>query len=95
MVVHGTHRFFRGRMYLILCNVAFRQFPRIEDVAKLVFWLWYNLGFRFGAELSNGLGVGSPFGWLFSYGNVFGPFVRYLFCTDLVVAEVLRCCSLS
>ena len=78
---------------LMLYNVAFRQFPQIEDVTKLVFWMWYNLGFIFGAELSSGLGVGSPFGWLFSNGTVFGPFVRYLFCTDLVVAEVLGCCS--
>ena len=40
MVVHGTRHFLRDRMYLenlMLYNVAFRQSPQIEDVAKLVF----------------------------------------------------------
>ena len=42
MVVHGTHHFLNNRMYMgvpMLCSVTFRQFPQIEDVAKLIFWM--------------------------------------------------------
>ena len=93
MVVHGTDHFLHYRMNLgvrMLCNVAFRQFPQIEDVAKLGL-NGYGLGFGFGAGLSTGLGFGSQFGWLFGFGTVFGSFVCYRLYTDLVDAEVLEC----
>ena len=58
MVVHGTHRFLHSRMnsgVQMLCNVAFRECPRIEDVAKLVFWV--------GTILVLGLGLGCHLDW--------------------------------
>ena len=39
----------------MLCNVAFRQCPRIEDVANLVFWM--------GTVLVVGLGLGCYLDW--------------------------------
>ena len=96
-VVHGTHRFLRGRMNLVvqmLCNVAFRQCTQIEVVAKL-FFNGYDLGSGFEARLSFGHGVGTPFCWLFGYDAVFRPFVCYLLCTDVVVPEVLGRCSVG
>ena len=53
MVVHVAQCSLQGRMHLgvpMLCTVVFRQFPQIEDLANLVFWMvrLLVLGLRFG-----------------------------------------------